>query len=135
MGKNDLRAKITVTKVTIKPDSSVSKYSRDTDGLKEVNKDLDNKSLWGADVEIDQKKKTIKRVRGLTFPDVSGHPGHVHASGAWKYNIERGNNTVDRLVVEDWKATVKKEEVDEKKGIISADVEITCSTRVLVDTH
>lgn len=133
MGK--LKGKITVTKVTVKEDSSVGKYAKDTAGLKEITDDLDKAKNWGADVEIDDKKKTIKRVRGLTFPDVGGHPGHVHSKGAWKYNIERGNNTVDRLVVEDWSATTKNEVVDEKKGYINADAEITCKIRVIEDTH
>ena len=129
-----LKAKVTVSKVTLKEDSSVGKYDRDEAGLKEVIKDLGKKDLWGADIEIDDKKKAVKRVRDLAFPVVNGHPGHVHGTGAWKYNIERGNKTVDRLVVEDWKANVKSEELDEKKGYITADIEITCSLRVLEDT-
>ncbi|MBX3176301.1 MAG: hypothetical protein KF886_02985 [Candidatus Hydrogenedentes bacterium] len=130
-----LGAKVTVTKVSVKEDSSVGKYKKDTAGLKEITGDLGKAKLWGADVEIDDKKKCIKRVRGLTFPDVGGHPGHVHSKGAWKYNIERGNSTVDRLVVEDWSANVKNETLDAKKGYINADIEISCKIRVLEDTH
>lgn len=133
MGK--LKAKVTVSKVTLKKDSSVGKYKTDEAGLKEVIKGLEKKDLWGADVEIDDKKKAVKRVRNLAFPVIDGHPGHVHGSGAWKYNIERGNKTVDRLVAEKWEATVGKEELDEKKGYITAEVEIKCTIRVLEDTH
>ena len=132
MGKPTV--KVSVTKVTVNKDGSVSKYKKDTDGLKEVLDELGKAKLWNATLELDKKKPEAKRVNGFGYPDVGGHPGHVHGKG-WKYNIERGNNTVDRLVVEDVSGTIKKQEHDAKKDVLTAEVEISCKVRVLEDTH
>ncbi len=126
--------KIKVTEVKVKGDSSVKGYARDTDGLKGVWKALKEAKQWRAQGKLDRKKTAIDRIIGVTYPDVGGHPGHVHVKG-WKYNIERGNGSVDRLVVEDWAAEVTDQEYDSKKKIITAEVKITAKGRVLEDTH
>ena len=126
--------KLKVTKVALKADSSVKSYTRDPDGIKELWTDLRKEKLWGAQAKLDKKGTAIDRIIGLSYPDVGGHPGHVHGKD-WKYNVERGNGSVDRLVVEKWSATVKNEEYDAKKGVITADIEIAVSGRVLEDTH
>jgi hypothetical protein len=133
MGKKAI-VRIKVTSVTLKADSSVKKYSRDAAGMQELWTELKKAKLWGAQAKLDKKGTSIDRIIGLGYPDVGGHPGHVHGKD-WKYNIERGNGSVDRLVVEDWKAKVKKEDYDAKKGVITAEVEVTVSGRALEDTH
>ena len=125
---------VSANKVTVKEDASIKKYNRDADGLDEVLKGLGNKKGWNAEVKLDKKGIEIERVTGLGYPDISGHPGHVHGKG-WKYNIERGNGSVDRLVVEDWSASVKSQEYDAKRGKITATIDIEVTARALEDTH
>lgn len=132
MGKSTV--KVTVKSVSINKDGSVGKYKKDTDGLKEILDSIDKAKLWNATVELDKKKPEAKRVNGFGYPDVGGHPGHVHGKG-WKYNIERGNNTVDRLVVEDVKGEIKSQSHDAKKDVITVEVDISCKVKVLEDTH
>tara|TARA_R110001592_G_scaffold73748_3_gene224728 strand:- start:54 stop:455 length:402 start_codon:yes stop_codon:yes gene_type:complete len=130
-----IKSKLKVTKVKIGKDSSVGSYKKDTAGLKEVMDAVADAKGWTADGEVDQKKKTIKRVRGVGFPSADGHPGHVHGSGGWKYNIERGNKTVDRLVIVSWSADCSNEEYDAKKDWVTGDVEVTIKVKILEETH
>ncbi len=136
--KSDHKIIYTVTLVTITSDTSVTGYDRDAAGLKEILTGVKKKEGWTADFDVDKKKHVVNRVTGLGYPEVGGHPGHTHNSspGAWKYNIERGNNSVDRFVLEKWKAVVKSQAYTKNGKVdeIKLNLEITCDARVLVDT-
>ena len=88
-----------------------TKMGRDGKGW-EMMSEVKKKDGWTAAFDVDKKKHAVNRVTGLGYPEVAGHPGHTHSSspGAWKYNVERGNNSVDRFVLEKWKAVVKSQE-------------------------
>lgn len=135
--KDDHKIIYTVTHLTVTYDDTVKRYRRDVDALKELLTGIAKKDEWTADFEVDKKKHAIKRVKGLGFPVVDGHPGHVHSSGAWKYNIERTSSTVDRLVLESWSCAMKDAHFEHKDGkdTIKVNLEIKCDGRVLVDTH
>jgi hypothetical protein len=68
------------------------------------------------------------------YPEVDGHPGHPVTKGVYKgdyqLNVERTNNTVDRLILTDRKYTATE---DKKKGEIK--VKITANVEVLSDVH
>ena len=63
-------------------------------------------------------------------PDVDGHPGHVDGKD-WKMNVERGNGSVDRLVV---KVTEIKEEPSPRDPNI-INVKIKAAVTVNENTH
>lgn len=134
----------TIAAVTINNDSSVTSYDKDTDGLAEIQRAVTNAGNWGVTFSVNERGHTIERVTALVYPSVDGHPGHTHdsTSGAWKYNVERGNGSVDRYVLDTWRATVTEQSyanVSVSKSVtvdqITARITITCNARVLVNTH
>ena len=136
---SDHKIVYTVKKVTA---TKIAGYTRDAAGLKEIEDDVNKEELWTAVFAVDTKTHKITRVTGLGYPNIDGHPGHTHDSspGAWKYNVERGNNTVDRYVLDNWKVDIKSQKYERiTKGKIvtdqiTAEIEITCRARVLLDT-
>ncbi len=135
----------TVTKVTIdETDSSVKKFDKPAtkdmqDMVNQVLAGAKHKDKWTADFAVDEKKHEVLRATGLGYPLVDGHPGHTHNStpGAWKYNIERSTTTVNRLVLDTWKAEIKdqKYKLAGSSHEITLNLEISCKARVLKDTH
>jgi hypothetical protein len=86
--------KFQITEVKIRVEASVSQYAKTTSkenlkDLKELLSGVKNMKNWV--VTSDSKGNVTE-----AHPVVDGHPGHVQ-SGNWKMNVERGNNTVDRL--------------------------------------
>lgn len=144
MPKSDLTVRVKVTSVTVKKDATFESYKKggkNASDFKEVAKGVQKADAWTATVEVDHKKEKVKKVNGVGYPVVDGHPGHVDpGTKGWKYNIERGNQTVDRLFVKAT-ATVSSEAVTEvKKGRITIrylDVEcaVKATLSVAEDTH
>lgn len=138
--KKNYRLTYTIKKVTIKEDSSVGKYRKiNADDLDDVIKGLKDKSLWQCQFTFDEKAEEPKTVSGLTFPDVSGHKSHVE-TGGWKYYIDKGRGSEDRLVVSAWSADIKNCKNNgpgKAKGMteLSCDVEISCTVKAFADTH
>ena len=139
--KKNHRLTYTITAVHVVEDHTVADYRHtNAHDIDEVLKDIKDIKSWACEFEYDEKNEKVTRVHALIWPNAPGHPGHVHGTGAWKYNIERTNNTVDRLVLENWQAPVSHQEnhgVGKLKGMteISASVAITVHARALKDTH
>ncbi len=137
---SDHKIVYTVANVTITKESTYTSYNRDTKGLGEVWTGINLEDRWTAIFEVDAKKHTIKRVTGLGFPLVDGHIGHVHLKG-WKYYIERGKKTVDRLFLDDWKATIVRQTPSVvtvgrvTQNVITVSINITCNASVIIDSH
>ena len=130
-----------VTKVTINEDDSVRTYrKRNATDLNEVLNEIKKADRWSFEFEFDEKKAKIKRVKSVTWPLVDGRTGHVHGSGAWKYHIDRTKKSEDRLVLEEWKATVENFEVKGAGKLrnvieVEADIKVEVAARALADTH
>jgi hypothetical protein len=139
--KKNHRLTYKVTRVTVAEDSSVTDYrARNPHDINEVLADVRELARWSCEFAYDEKGEKVSRVSGLIWPQVDGRTGHEHASGAWKYHIDRTKKSEDRLVLERWTATVRNQVnhgVGKLKGMteLSADVEIACHARALVDTH
>jgi hypothetical protein len=125
-----------ITKVNITKDSSVDSYPA-ADDVSAVINGLKKLDEWTMDFDVNDKKPEINRVSGIGYPVVDRHPGHVHsASKGWKYNIDEGTGSVDRLVLSDCKAEVKKQVGDKPgKKINNVEVEVSIKVKVLEDTH
>jgi hypothetical protein len=132
-----------VTKVTVNEDDSVDDY-RENHSAKDINEvlaDIKDKANWTFDFEFDEKKAQLKRAKSVSWPNVDGRTGHDHPGGAWKYHIDRTKKSEDRLILDDWKATIKNFEnkgiVNKKLGLteLEADIEVTVDAKALVDTH
>jgi hypothetical protein len=93
--------KMVVTEVKIREEASVSQYLKSGSSKKdmvELLKGVKDMKNWVVE------RKGEDGVSGA-YPQVDGHPGHVHGKD-WKLNVERGNNTVDRLVLSKRRYTV-----------------------------
>lgn len=118
-----------ISKVEIKKGGTVKEYlkgKRDPDALKELWKGVTKIDNWSFQLDADGNVVSAE-------PSVDGHPGHIHNSD-WKLNIERGNGSVDRLVLTKRKYEVKKTKKLYKK-LPRYNVEISASSYVLEDTH
>ena len=133
---NGYEVTYTVKTVTVTEDSSVGKY-KGKDDLNEVMAGLKKTADWTVGFEVTPvkgKTATSLRANGYGFPGIDKHPGHVEGKG-WKYNVEPGNGSVDRLVVSDTASKLSNEKIDDKTKKISVDVAITCKAKVLENTH
>ncbi len=125
------RLTYTVTKVAVKEDSSVAKYRKNvSDEVDTVISGLKNKALWFCTFEFDAKKLAPKRVSDLTFPDLSPRKGHVHGKG-WKYHIDKGRGSEDRLMVDSWSASIKNIS-DPTAGKLKNTMELTCNVEISI---
>jgi hypothetical protein len=126
----------TVKSVAVTEDSSVSKY-RGQDDLNAVLDGLKKTALWTIGFEFTPargKTPTSIRVNGFGYPSIDKHPGHVEGKG-WKYNIDEGTGSVDRLIVYDTDATLGKPAIDDSAKKIKVDVSVSCKAKVLENTH
>ena len=126
----------TVKSVKVTTDSSVSSY-RGQDDLKAVLDGLKKASDWTVGFQVTPKRgrtETSLRVNGFGYPLIDKHPGHVHLKG-WKYNIDEGTGSVDRLVVSDTEADMGEPTINDSTKKITVDVSISCKAKVLEDTH
>jgi hypothetical protein len=133
---NKYKVTYKVTSVTVTKDGSVGKYG-DQALVKAVIKGLEKEADWTMEFKVTPKKgKTDTSIvaNGFGYPSIDRHPGHVHGKG-WKYNIEEGKGSEDRLVVSDTDATLSDIEIDDEAQTIKLNVEITCKAKVLEDTH
>ena len=84
---------LTITGVALAGNDTYTGYTRDVPGRTELQTALTDPANWSA-----QSARVNEAMVG--YPVVDGHPGHVDpGTSGWKYNIERGNNSVDRLYV------------------------------------
>lgn len=96
------KKKFVVTEVKIRIEASVSQYLKTSGSAKDMAelikgvKDLKN---WGVESKGEDEVKAA-------YPTVDGHPGHVHGKD-WKLNVERGNGSVDRLILAKRRYTVE----------------------------
>jgi hypothetical protein len=117
--------KFVVTKVTVRREASTTQYLSNgahKDDLKELLKGVADMKSW-----------VFKESNGkitAAWPEVPGHPGHVDGSD-WKMYVERGKQTVDRLMITGRKYTV----VPNKSKPDQMNVEISCNAFVETDTH
>ncbi|MCB9664009.1 MAG: hypothetical protein H6732_07835 [Alphaproteobacteria bacterium] len=144
MPKNDLIPRVTVGSVSLKKDKSYTSYKdsgKNTSDLKEIMKVLKDAKFWGAELKVDQKKEKATATTGVVYPNVPGHPGHVDpGSKGWKYNVERGNSTVDRLFCKATASLGRQEVTEVKKGkvvirYLDVTVSVSASISVEEDTH
>jgi hypothetical protein len=133
---NGYEVTYTVTGVTVTNDSSVGSY-RGHDDLNVCLNGAKKKEHWTVGFVVTAKKgstATSLRVNGFGYPVIDKHPGHVHDKG-WKYNIEEGNGSVDRLVIFDAAAALSGQTVNDDTKKITVNVAVTCKAKVLVNTH
>ena len=133
---NNYSVTYTVESVTVTEDSSVSKY-RGQDDLKAVLDGLKKAGSWTIGFQVTPvkgKTPTSLRVNGFGYPVLDKHPGHVEGKG-WKYNIDEGTGSVDRLVVSDTEAEVDEPTIDDAKKKITVKLSVSCKAKVLENTH
>jgi hypothetical protein len=93
--------KMVVTEVKIREEASVSQYLKNSGSkadMAELLKGVKDMKNW----VVERKGENDI---SAAYPQVDGHPGHVHGKD-WKLNVERGNKTVDRLVLSKRRYTV-----------------------------
>ena len=133
---NNYAVTYTVKSVRVTEDSSVSRY-RAQDDVDAVLTGLKKAADWTLGflvTPVRGKTATSLRVNGFGYPGIDKHPGHVEGKG-WKYNIDEGTGSVDRLVVSDTEATLGEPTIDDTKKKIIVDVSIACKAKVLENTH
>jgi hypothetical protein len=126
----------TVKSVTVTKHASVDSYGDQTNAKACVN-GLKATAGWTCGFEVTQKNKKadpVVRVNGFGYPLIDKHPGHVEGKG-WKYNVELGNGSVDRLVVAPATAEVEMKSFTATPKKITVEVEISCGVKILEDTH
>jgi hypothetical protein len=125
-----------ITSVTVNEDKSVTSYPDQAnatacvDGLKDT-------AGWTLGFQVTQQNRRsdpVLRVNGFGYPLIDKHPGHVEGKG-WKYNVDLGTGSVDRMIVAPASAVLSNQtnHLDAKK--ITVDVAITCSVKIVKDTH
>jgi len=117
--------KFVVTKVTIRREASTTQYlskGAHANDLKELLKGVGDMKNW---VFKESGGKIV-----AAWPEVAGHPGHVHGSD-WKMYVERGKQTVDRLMLTGRKYVT----VQNKSKPDTMNIEISCNAFVETDTH
>lgn len=117
--------KFVVTKVTIRREASTSKYLSEgahADDLKELLRGVGDMKSW-------LFKESAGKITAA-WPEVPGHPGHVDGSD-WKMYIERGKQTVDRLMLTGRKYVT----IANKSKPDTMNIEISCNAFVETDTH
>jgi hypothetical protein len=133
---NGYKVTYTVKSVSVTEDSSVGRY-RGQEDLHAVLTGLKKKDGWTFQFQVTPvrgRTPTSLRVNGYGYPLIDQHPGHVHDRW-WKYNIDKGTHSVDRLVLSDVAAALSNQHVDEAKKTISLEAAVTCKAKVLEDTH
>lgn len=95
--------KLVVTEVKIREEASVSQYLKKTGGS--AKKDMAELLKGVRDMKNWVVERKGEAEVSAAYPRVDGHPGHVHGKD-WKLNVERGTNTVDRLVLAKRRYTV-----------------------------
>lgn len=133
---NGYEVTYTVKSVTVTEDSSVGRY-RGKDDLKAVMTGLKTAGSWTMQFEVTPvkgKTPTSIRPNGYGYPSVDRHTGHVEGKG-WKYNIEEGNRSVDRLVVSDTACTLSETSINDTTKKVTVKAAITCKAKVLENTH
>lgn len=140
MPKPTIITKTSVSLVKLTKDSSVDKYSGNEADLNAIITDLNSTSDWDATYSVDEKTHVVNSITSIRYPGVDRHPGHTHnpPPGAWKYQIEEGRGSKDRLVASatgtiERQSTTHDEKLD--KYTVSVTISIACSVKVLEDTH
>ncbi len=126
----------TVTRVNIAADSSVDQY-RSPEDVRPIVAGLRRTGDWTLSFAVTPKRgrtETSVRLNGFGFPIVDRHPGHVEGKG-WKYNVDQGTGSVDRLIVYDVTSTMADPEIDDDAKTIAVSVTIGLRAKVLEDTH
>jgi hypothetical protein len=133
---NGYEVTYTVSGVTVAADGTVGSY-RDHDDLNVCLNGVKKKEHWTLTFAVTPKKgatATSLRVNGYGYPGIDKHTGHVEGKG-WKYNIEEGNGSVDRLVIFDTAATLSGQTINDATKKITVSVAVTCKAKVLLNTH
>jgi hypothetical protein len=120
------KKKFVVTEVKIRIEPNVSAYLRSSAKkaqLAELLKGVKDMKNWTVEVKANADVSAA-------YPVVDGHPGHVHGKD-WKLNVERGNSTVDRLVLSKRRYTVEAN----KTKADQMNVKIYAVANVMADTH
>ena len=121
-----VKKKFVVTGVKLRIEASVSTYlktSAHKKDMAELLKGVKDMKNWAVEPKGDDAVKAA-------YPRVDGHPGHVHGKD-WKLNVERGNSTVDRLILSKRRYTV----TPNKKDPDQRNVEIYAAAFCEQDTH
>ena len=120
------KPKFKIVKVAVRPEASVSKYLRESpnaDDLKELLRGVKDMKNWSCKTNKDNK--VIE-----AHAEVPAHPSHVH-NRDWKYQIERGNASVDRLILAGRKYSAELNKRDPN----TINVSVSCNAFVETDTH
>ena len=126
----------TVTGINVTADSSVAQYPT-PDDVRPIMTGLRKPGDWTLGFEVTPKRgktETTVRVNGFGYPIVDKHPGHVEGKG-WKYNVDEGTGSVDRLVVSGTSCTMQDPEIDDDAKTITVKVAIELRAKVLLNTH